>query len=549
MLGGLLRARALEAVDDQGNTLQNTAITIPVLSNDSGGSNQLAILQVTRPAHGTVLVNSDVTVRNAELSRLFQFAAVQLSNSVVQIANTNSYPRSTLTNGTWKISPVTDWVSGFFPGAMWYLYEQTGDAHFLAWARQWTAGIASQQYVTNTDDVGFMLNTSFGNGYRLTGDPAYEAILVQGARSLSNRFNPVVGCLADDRLLQPPQFEVILDTMMNSALLYRGDILSTDPTLSSKAISHAVRTMTNQVRADNSTFHKAIYSTTTGALLSLGTRAGASDSSTWARGHAWAIYGFAMAYRETGDLRFLNTSQRCADYYLTNVPSDYVPYWDFQAPGIPNAPRDSSAAAITLSALLQLSQVATNLQDSARYWQGARQILSSLGSSNYLAQGSTSSGILLHGTGEPPQLPNPEVDVSLIYGDYYFIEALRRYADIYRQTTLTYIPSPDFSGTDSFAYEACDSEGNCSTATVTMVVEQGDASPFSVQITLSPDTRFPSLSFPTTAGRVYQVQYTDDVAALVPWNSLVTNLSGSGFPMSLSDTNIGPSRFYRVGAR
>jgi hypothetical protein len=256
-----------------------------------------------------------------------------------------------------------------------------------------------------------------------------------------------------------------------------------------------------------------------------------------------------MAYRETGYPPFLDAAKRVAGYYLTNVPPDYVPYWDFDAPDIPNAPRDSSAAAITLSALVQLSQLVTNMQDSAMLWAGARKILESLGSTNYLAQGTTSSGILLHGTGEPPQFPDSEVDVSLIYGDYYFIEALRRYADTYRHTTLTYVPNPGFQGTDTFTYQVCNSAGDCSIATVTIVVEPATPSPFAAQIAVSPAPRSPTISFPTTAGRSYYVQSLSDMPALGAWHLLVTNIAGSGSVMSISDTNLASRRYYRVGVR
>ena len=276
-------------------------VTIPVLTNDfDTESNQLAILQVSAPAHGTVVINSNAPVTTPELSSLFQFAAVQLSNTVVQMGNTNTYPRSTLSNGTWSTVNNSDWTCGFFPGCLWYLYEQTGDPHFETWAQEWTAGIAAQQFNTNTDDVGFMFNTSFGNGYRMTGSSTYKSVLLQAAHSLTNRFNAIVGCLADDLLLTPPEFQVIMDTTMNTELLYHAADINGDTTLSAKAMSHAERAMTNQIRPDTSTFHLVLYSTVNGALLYQGTRAGYSATSTWARAHAWSIYGFTMAYRETG---------------------------------------------------------------------------------------------------------------------------------------------------------------------------------------------------------------------------------------------------------
>jgi hypothetical protein len=551
----VLHAQALSAKADQAATVQNVPVTIPVLNNDQdAASNQLAILQVTRPANGTVVINTNGTAANAELTRLLQFAAGQLSNTVAQLGSTNLFPRYTLTNGHWATAMAGDdlygWINGYFPGALWYVFELTGDPHFQTWAQQWTSALTAQQFSTNTDDVGSILEFSFGNGYRLTTNPVYKAVLIQGARSLSNRYDSVAQSVADWHLLGYPNFEVVMDTMINLELLWDGAALSGDPTLSAKAYNHALRAMTNQVRADNSTFQKAVYSLANGALSSQGTAAGCSDTSTWSRGQAWAIYGFTLACRETTNQPFAATAQRVANYYLTNCPADLVPWWDFQPFACtPVPPRDSSAAAITLSALVQLSQLTTNWPDGAADWLGARGILSSLGSTNYLAQGTSSSGILLHGTGEPPQFSAPEVDVSLIYGDYYFVEALKRYTDVYRRTTVTYTPNPGFQGTDTFTYLACDSAGNCSMATVSVAVQPPGQPPFSIQISGAPGAHATTISFPSAAGRMYAVQYKDDLSAGSTWNDLVTNLPGSGSAINVSDTNPANGRFYRVGGR
>ncbi len=239
-----------------------------------------------------------------------------------------------------------------------------------------------------------------------------------------------------------------------------------------------------------------------------------------------------------------------ADFYLTNVPSDYVPYWDFDAPNLPNAPRDSSTAAITLSALVQLSQLATNMQDSATFWAGAHNILESLGSTNYLARGTTSSGILLHGTGNPPQIYDPEVNVSLIYGDYYFVEALTRFTAAYGRTNLTYTPNPGFSGTDTFTYQVCDSGGNCSTGTVTVVVlNTNPVLTFNAQASLSPLTGYPIISFPAVSNYLYEVDYANSLTPPPQWSILASNLAGSDSVISINDTNPAPQRFYRVKAQ
>lgn len=535
-----LRAVALTAVDDSAATLPNTPITLAVLTNDLvSPSNAAAILRVTQPAHGRVVINSAAAPNN-ELQSLLAFAAVQLSNTVTHVGSTNLYPKLTQPDGSWETTAIGDnyWFTGFFPGAMWQLYEQTGDAKFKTWAENWTAGIAPMQYSTNVDDVGFMIQTSFGNGYRVTSNANYKAVLLEAARSLTNRFNPIVGCLADDRLLTPPPFEVVMDTLMNAELLFRAHALGADTNFYRMALSHAEKTMLNQVRPDGSTYHMVLYDATNGAVLYQGNRAIDPPLDTWARGHAWGTYGFTMAFRETGDARFLDTARRLADFYLDHVPADYVPYWYFQSNGIPPAPplRDSSAAAITLSALVELSQLATNSADGAKYWLAAHDIFSSLSSTNYLAQGTTNRGILLHG--------NPvdfDADTSLIYGDYYFIESLRRYSDLHGQTTLTYIPATNFSGTDFFTYQVADSSGASSTATVTITTG------LVVQIALSPATRQPVISFATLPGKNYFVQFRDDLGAAGAWSLLATNIPGSGSVFSITDTNRPGRRFYRVG--
>ncbi len=537
------QATPLTALPVSAYTLPNQPVAIAVLAGDSDGpTNQLAVLKVSAPAHGTVVIVSNAVPLNPLLASLYQFSARQLSNSVAQVRVTNMYPRSTLASGVWKLSAVSDWIPGFFPGAMWYLYEQGGDPHFRTWAQDWTADIATQQNVTDTDDLGFMINNSFGNGYRLTGNPAYEPIIVQAAESVVQvRYDPVVGCIGDDDA--DNTLFVIIDSMLNLELLFNASNLGGDHTLYTDAFNHAKQTMLNHVRTNGSTYQTVTYNRSTGAVLSKGNRDGYSPTSVWGRGQAWAIYGFTMAYRETGDLDFLVTAQRVADFFITNLPPDVVPYWDFDAPDIPAAPRDSSAAAISLSGLVQLSQMVTNLQDSARYWQAANQIFSSLASTNYLSKGPPSSGILLHGTGEPPGSSAAETNVSLIYGDYYFIEALRRYTTVYGQTTLLYTPATNYTGNDSFTCEVCDSAGACSNATVTIAVD----TPLVAQISVSPDFSQPAISFPTVTNRHYSIQYSDDLANPAPWNVLATNLAGSGSIISFVDTNFVAERFYRVG--
>ncbi|MDD5138654.1 MAG: glycoside hydrolase family 88 protein [Verrucomicrobiales bacterium] len=534
-----LRADTPVAVDDFAVTPPNTSVTIAVLTNDFiSSSNATAILRVTQPAHGRVVIDS-TPANHAELTPLFQFAATQLSNTVVQVAITNLYPWY-LTNGVWvgRVVDDNDWICGFFPGSLWMIYEYTGDTNYQVWAERWMAAIAAEQFSTNTDDVGFMINTSFGNGYRLTGNPGYKAVLLQAAQSLSVRFNAVVGCLADDRLLTPPPFEVIMDTMMNTELLHVAHDLGGGANLLNIAVSHAGRTMTNHLRADGSTYHRVMYdSVTNGSVLFRDNRAlPGQPLDTWARGHAWATYAFPVVFRETGDARFLDTAKKVADFYISHAPADYVPYWYYPSNSVnTNLLRDSSAASITLAGLLDLSQQVTNADDGAKYWLAAHHLFRSISSTNYLAVGTTNA-ILLHG--------NPvdsNTDTSLIYGDYYFIESLKRLNDVFNQTTLTYVPATNFTGTDTFTCQVCDSSGATATATVTVTVG------LMAQISLSPATHWPVISFPTSVARNYFVQSLDSLAPPAIWNGLATNIPGSGSVVSITDTNPPDRRFYRAG--
>lgn len=534
LLIGALSANALTAVDDVAATGPNASVQIAPLSNDVVSTNSTGILRVTQPQHGRVVIGSTRS-QHPELTPLFQFAARQLSNTVTQVRFTNQYPWY-LTNGVWRDSPVNDndWISGFFPGSLWMIYEYTGDTNYSNWAKAWMPAITAEQFSTNTDDVGFVFNTSFGNAYRLTGDPQYKLVLLQAAQSLSNRFNLIVGCLADDQLLTPPPFEVIMDTMMNSELLYAANDLHGDTNLLNMALSHAGRTITNHIRADGSTFHRVMYDARDGSVMFRDNRAITNAADTWARGHAWATYAFPMVYRRTGQTRFLDAAKKVADFYIANAPADYVPYWYYAANGNNPTLRDSSAASITLAGLLDLSQNVTNATDAEKYWLAAHNVFSSLSSTNYLAV-STTNAILLHG--------NPvdaNVDTSLIYGDYYFIESLKRVNDIFSQTTLTYVPETNFTGADAFTYQICDNSGAMATATVTVQVG------LKIQISLSQQSE-PVISFPSATNNAYFVQYVNALSSSNTWNVLTTNIAGTGSTLSITDSAPSIMRFYRVG--
>ncbi|UCH62493.1 MAG: glycoside hydrolase family 88 protein [Fidelibacterota bacterium] len=372
-------------------------------------------------------------LRAQNLDSLFQhsleFARQQLENSVAEIVDTTQFARSTDEYGNWTTKSSGSWTSGFFPGCLWHMYKYTSDSTWKNWARSWTAGLWDEQYDTGTHDVGFKVFDSYGLGYRMTINEDYKPVILRAAQSLATRYNSTVGCT---RSWNNRTFPVIIDNMMNLELLFWASKNGGETEWYDMAISHGLRTMQDHVRADGSTYQIVDYNPTTGIIIQKETSQGYTTESTWARGQSWGLYGFTMAYRHTGDVRLLETACKLADFVVDNLPEDYVPYWDYFAPNIPNEEKDASAAAIAASGLLELSGLVDSTDLQVKYWNTAENILASLSSDSYLAESSNSSGILLHGVGNHNK--GSEVDVSLIYADYYFIEALLRHQGLVSPT-------------------------------------------------------------------------------------------------------------------
>jgi len=353
------------------------------------------------------------------------YARKQLKKSVNIIQDAGKFPTSTKPDGTWNTRDMYDWRSGHFPGCLWYAFENSSDISLKEAAMKWTESLEPVKDYTGNHDVGFMIFCSYGNGFRLTGDESYREVMLRAARSLATRYNPTVGLIQSWNSGKRWQFPVIIDNMMNLELLFWASKNGGDPELYKIAESHALNTIKNHVRKGGGTLHVVDFDPESGVVRSKNTSQGYADNSTWTRGQAWGLYGFTMTYRETSNILFLETARKIADFFIKNLPEDYIPYWDFMAPNIPNEPRDTSAAVIAASGLLELSTLVSNKEESIRYNRAALNILSSLCSEEYLSEGTESEGILLHGVGSKPH--NSEIDVSLIYGDYYFLEALLRY--------------------------------------------------------------------------------------------------------------------------
>jgi len=323
---------------------------------------------------------------------------------------------------------MEDWTSGFYPSTMWYMFELTGDSTWKTYARKYTEAIDSVKYLTWHHDVGFMIQCSFGNGFRL-GEQAYKEVILEAAKSLSTRFRPVTGVFQSWNVDKGWQSErgwecpVIIDNMMNLELLFNATRLSGDSSFYKLAVSHADQTIKNHYRPDYSCYHVVDYSLADGSVRNRHTAQGYAHESAWARGQAWGIYGFTVAYRETHDPKYLQQAQKAFNFVIShkNFPADFVPYWDFDAPKIPAEPRDASAAAIIASALYELS----TFENGEFYKAWADKIMTSLASPAYRAKlGENGNFLLMHSVGSIPH--GAEIDVPLNYADYYFLEALLR---------------------------------------------------------------------------------------------------------------------------
>ena len=336
----------------------------------------------------------------------------------------------TFEKDTFRTSNSGWWCSGFYPGTLLYLYEQNKDAALLTEAERIMRSLEKEQYNKTTHDLGFMMFCSFGNANRLLPSQAYRDILINSAKSLSTRFDPKVGCIRswDSK---KKEFLVIIDNMMNLELLFWATRATGDSSFARIAITHANTTIKNHFRDDYSFFHVVNYDPETGAVQQRRTAQGFADGSAWARGQAWGLYGYTVMYRETKNPVYLEQANHIANFYLNhpNLPADKIPYWDFNAPNIPAALRDASAAAVTASALLELQGYVK--KDLAKtYFAAAETMIRNLSAAPYKAAYGTNGGFLIqHCVGHFPA--KTEVDVPLTYADYYYVEALKRYKELH----------------------------------------------------------------------------------------------------------------------
>lgn len=366
--------------------------------------------------------NKDIIADNVENA----VAQYTLMTDIIEQSGKILNPRTVLEDGSVSYVPIDDWCSGFFPGSMWYLHELTGDKKWEDLAIKYTEDLDSVKHLKWHHDVGFMIGSSYLNGLRISNKQEYKDVIVTAAQSLSTRFRPTVKAIQswDIRGWQAErgwECPVIIDNMMNLELMFEAAKFSGDSNLYNIAVDHANTTLANHFRADNSCYHVIDYSLTDGSVRNKNTAQGYAHESSWARGQAWAIYGYTMCYRYTGDKRYLDHAENVYKFIFNHerLPEDLIPYWDYDAPEIPNEPRDASAAAVTACALYEMSTYIPN----SPYKETADKIIESLSSPAYRAEvGTNGNFILMHSVGSIPH--GHEIDVPINYADYYFLEAL-----------------------------------------------------------------------------------------------------------------------------
>lgn len=370
------------------------------------------------------------------VNRVFKVAEKQYTDLIKKIDKNQPLlqPRSIDAEGNLWLRPYTDWTSGFFPGSLWSIYKENPSEKWKTDAIKFTEALDAAKYKTNTHDLGFMIGCSYGGAYDALKSDKYAEVLITAATSLASRFRPKAGIIQswdttpDMGWISKRGWDipVIIDNMMNLDLLFRATELTKDSTYYNIAVKHAKTTLKNHFRENASSFHVVDYDSKTGTVRSKQTAQGYADDSSWARGQAWGVYGFTQTYEHTKDNAFLNQAVRIADYIMKNVK--LIPYWDYNAPKIPNEPKDASAAAITASALLSLSNYVDKEQkEKMRTY--AENIIRELASKKYLAEYGTNKGFILkHSVGNIHT--GEEDDKPLNYADYYFLEALLKWKNL-----------------------------------------------------------------------------------------------------------------------
>jgi len=383
------------------------------------------------------LVACQAQQESFDADKALDYCAAQVDKALEGMAITDSTydytmePRNILAGETfWKCRKASpeEWCSGFWPGILWMDYSVTKDEKVRQAAEGYTEALSMLTKEPVFDhDIGFLVLSSYGKGYEQTGNPAYKQVMLDAADSLATLFNEKVGTILSwpRHVKEYGGHNTIMDNMINLELLFWAAENGGSQTLKDIAVRHAETTMQHHFREDGSCYHVAVYDTLDGHFIKGVTHQGYADESMWSRGQSWAIYGYTMVYRFTKDQRFLDHAQKVTDIYLKRLQEtsdDWVPIWDMDDPRGKQAPKDASAACVVASALLELCQY-VGPEKGEYYHTMATNMLRDLSSEAYQSR-DKNVAFLLHSTGHHPA--GSEVDASIIYADYYYIEALLR---------------------------------------------------------------------------------------------------------------------------
>ncbi len=322
-----------------------------------------------------------------------------------------------------KTSKPSTWTSGFFAGNLWYIYLLTNQEAAKKKALKWTNIVKGEQSNGSDHDIGFKIYNSFGHAYKITPDDAFKKVIIKSANTLMTRYDKHIKAIQSWNAKEGKwDCPVIIDNMMNLELLFEATQLTKDNSYHDVAVNHANTTLKHHFREDHSTYHVVDY-LPNGNVKSKKTHQGYSDSSAWARGQAWAVYGYTMCYRYTKNKAYLNQAENTALFYLNHpkLPADGIPFWDFDDPKLPNIPKDVSAATIMASAFFELYDYTKK----EIYLAYANKVLDNLQEPEYLISNQVNVPfILTRSTGNFNK--NSEIDCPIVYADYYLLEALVR---------------------------------------------------------------------------------------------------------------------------
>ena len=367
---------------------------------------------------------TDIASLKPKLAEALEFAAKQVRDLVLRYPD--FYPMYTQA-GRWKHQGEawTHWCDGFLPGMLWLLHRRTGDAWLRQQAERYSRPLEPRQHDRTVHDLGFIFMSTYHHWHRLTREPALRDVLIQAGRTMGLRYREAGKYLCS--FIGPES--LFIDIMMNVGIIFYAARETQDPALRRIAMEHCLTTRRVLVRGDGSAAHEGIFDLATGEFLRQGTHQGFRGDSCWSRGLTWSLYGFGTAYRYSRDRRFLETAELNADFYIDHTPAHGVPPWDFDAPAANRDQPDSSAAAIAASGLLDLASFTASRARTRLYRDVAFQILETLTTEEYLASASPGwEGILKHGVYHTQK--GLGVDESVIWGEYFFVEALTKALDL-----------------------------------------------------------------------------------------------------------------------